>query len=395
MRRRSQQLSKITPRRLYEWAHSPLFQNDTAAMHSQICLFLARETPLRMKTLSLSLAPLQALLFPSCSSPLRIAIEHLESTYNSVSRDYSACLDSRTLLLPSSAEKDFHQLVQRTARDIENGIDAMVGNLKAELAPAVRTEALTHDHNDAGENNPATTSRVTPVLQKCLDETYFALIELRVLWKQYGLCHARQQQEHQTLPLSVVTRDCKLRNIVQDVIEDVQALSLEKNSLTPPIKLVMEDDQDKGLKLNYTLDYQLHYVLLELLKNAVQAHITRYADPEDGPPILVHVSSSPSSLQQKQTTKEHNEQQLGVKISDRGEGMSYPHCKHHIFRYFYSTTKEREATYTYGPGFGVPFSGIGVGMPLARLHARWLGGVVEVSSLPGHGADAYLHLFQQ
>ena len=44
-------------------------------------------------------------------------------------------------------------------------------------------------------------------------------------------------------------------------------------------------------------------------------------------------------------------------------------------------------------GFFVPFqAGLGVGLPLSRLFARYFGGDLEVMSIPGYGTDAYLRL---
>ena len=36
--------------------------------------------------------------------------------------------------------------------------------------------------------------------------------------------------------------------------------------------------------------------------------------------------------------------------------------------------------------------GYGIGLPLSRLHARYLGGSLDLVSLPGSGVDAYLSL---
>ena len=36
--------------------------------------------------------------------------------------------------------------------------------------------------------------------------------------------------------------------------------------------------------------------------------------------------------------------------------------------------------------------GYGIGLPLSRLHARYLGGSLDLVSLPGYGVDAYLSL---
>ena len=37
-------------------------------------------------------------------------------------------------------------------------------------------------------------------------------------------------------------------------------------------------------------------------------------------------------------------------------------------------------------------AGFGMGLPLSRLYAQYLGGRLDIRSLEGHGTDCYLHL---
>ena len=54
-------------------------------------------------------------------------------------------------------------------------------------------------------------------------------------------------------------------------------------------------------------------------------------------------------------------------------------------RFLQTSNPPREATYTYSRNFGAPFEGLGVGLPLALLHARQLGGGLAVGGMPGRG----------
>mmetsp|Transcript_19441 Transcript_19441/g.45421 ORF Transcript_19441/g.45421 Transcript_19441/m.45421 type:complete len:91 (-) Transcript_19441:414-686(-) len=58
--------------------------------------------------------------------------------------------------------------------------------------------------------------------------------------------------------------------------------------------------------------------------------------------------------------------------------------------YYFTTNEEREANYTYSRAFGSQFEGLGVGLPLAAAHARYLGGDLVLASLAGDGTSAYL-----
>lgn len=47
-----------------------------------------------------------------------------------------------------------------------------------------------------------------------------------------------------------------------------------------------------------------------------------------------------------------------------------------------------------GSDFSVdtPLAGLGYGLPLSRVFARYFGGDISVLSMEGYGTDAYLHL---
>ena len=50
-------------------------------------------------------------------------------------------------------------------------------------------------------------------------------------------------------------------------------------------------------------------------------------------------------------------------------------------------------TYTYSRQFGQPFTGLGVGLGVARTYAGALyGGSLRLESLPTHGTDAFVRL---
>ena len=57
-------------------------------------------------------------------------------------------------------------------------------------------------------------------------------------------------------------------------------------------------------------------------------------------------------------------------------------CGRHALRWLQTTNPPREANYTYSRNFGAPFEGLGMGLPLAALHARYLHGELHLSRLP-------------
>ena len=73
-------------------------------------------------------------------------------------------------------------------------------------------------------------------------------------------------------------------------------------------------------------------------------------------------------------------------VRDHGGGVRG--AEHQLGSFLHTTNPEREATYTYSRNFGAPFEGLGMGLPLAHAHAVYLGGGLQVASMPGIGVYA-------
>jgi len=116
--------------------------------------------------------------------------------------------------------------------------------------------------------------------------------------------------------------------------------------------------------------------LVELLKNSFNATV-EYAeyDDEEVKQRPVHILVS------------HDAENIAIRVSDRAGGIPL-------------VVGDRIWSYMSGAAAGASTSlnapsalaGYGVGLPLSRLHARYLGGKLEITSYPGYGTDAYLQL---
>lgn len=90
------------------------------------------------------------------------------------------------------------------------------------------------------------------------------------------------------------------------------------------------------------------------------------------------------------------------RISDQGGGMSKENAKKAI-KYLYTTNRSKDSLSGQnifnsvmevpfsGPAGG-PMSGFGFGLPVSRVYAEYLGGSLELRSIPGYGTDVYLEL---
>lgn len=127
----------------------------------------------------------------------------------------------------------------------------------------------------------------------------------------------------------------------------------------------------------------LMYILLELLKNSFRAvcDLNKKTGGDMRHPILIRVCS--------------DEAQVAIDIFDRGGGIPFEH-QTHIWNFMYSTKKGSEPidtlTETSENTTASPLAGFGVGLPLARLYAEYIGGSLHLMSMPNFGTHAFLHL---
>jgi len=132
-----------------------------------------------------------------------------------------------------------------------------------------------------------------------------------------------------------------------------------------------------GIEFSYIPQY-LFYIVQELLSNSVRATIEA-ADRSDMPSKL---AAMPINV-----TVCADQKQVVIRISDKGGGVPFGKAEK-IWSYRFSTTEQPEEYMSSGS----PLAGWGVGLPLGRLYARYLGGSLEIMNVPGTGVDAYLVL---
>lgn len=131
-------------------------------------------------------------------------------------------------------------------------------------------------------------------------------------------------------------------------------------------------DDDETPKFPY-MPHVLKYIVMELLKNSCRAtadmlHTHPRMRAEDCP-INVIVCA--------------DEDHVTICVADRARGI--PRGVN-AWSYLYSTAKPG----AYGSERRL--AGHGVGLPLSRLYARYLGGALDLVSLPGYGTHAYVNL---
>ncbi|CAJ1364003.1 unnamed protein product [Effrenium voratum] len=117
-------------------------------------------------------------------------------------------------------------------------------------------------------------------------------------------------------------------------------------------------------------------MVLELLKNSARATIETSSSPAEveARPIVVTVSA--------------NSGQVAIRIQDFAGGIPFEVAER-VWSYTYSTADTKSDVWEHQ---GTPLAGYGVGLPLSRLYAQYLGGTLNLMSMPGEGTTAFLHM---
>lgn len=232
-----------------------------------------------------------------------------------------------------------------------------------------------------------------------------------------------------------------LKDCVEEVFMNIGSLSKEKFGVCPSLQLelnfnkeglnststlinnelysdVTEDSFRKDKFHLICLPSVLDFVLVELIKNSVEAVIKKFGalDIEDadggidGPLIQVQLFSRiPENLKLNwntsaidvydQGSSNKNQQSFVLVIKDRGEGLHEE--LENNFDAFYSTSmfrtnqnknNQNEPTWHYSRDFGAPFSGAGFGLLKSKVYIGFHGGKLILQKNPNGGATAIIIL---
>jgi len=213
-----------------------------------------------------------------------------------------------------------------------------------------------------------------------LDTFLLSRIGTEMLTSQYIAC-ATPPPRGQAPPgakkrMGIVDDACDPASICQRASLHVKNLCKQHYQSEQDIQIVIESCG--AVRFPYVPQY-LFYILVELLKNSARATVELTGgDPAKirERPIVVTVGA--------------DEGQVAIRVQDTAGGIPFS-VADRVWSYMYSTAhKDSEAKeFTQ---MGTPLAGFGVGLPLSRLYARYLGGSLHLLSLPGVGTRAYLYL---
>jgi len=248
------------------------------------------------------------------------------------------------------------------------------------VSAAVSKAGASVDDTVAG----ATLTQRVNYMQSALDRFFTARIGLRFLMEHH--IRTRDQEENWS---GIIQANFDPTVVAREAAEDATMLCEDEFGMAPEVIISMAAVEDspsetRNSRLTYVPSH-MHYICTELLKNAMRATTMRHRHATKLPPVMV--------------TAAFGKDNLGVRISDEGGGISL-HEAVRSFQYAYTTAPAPLVEVDESRGGTSPpqmlrqsaLAGYGMGLPLSRLYAQYLGGRLDLRSLEGHGTDCFLHL---
>jgi pyruvate dehydrogenase kinase 2/3/4 len=214
---------------------------------------------------------------------------------------------------------------------------------------------------------------------------------------------------------SSIDPKCSPAKICKHAADVVARLCRMRYGCAPPIEVVDCESQEFPFVPRY-----FFYIISELLKNSVRATVETHRGhaacstevASEMPPVTVFISG--------------DEGVCAVRVSDEGGGIPVDRLGH-VWSYLYTTADPIDQPQSRGgvdspanldyllknlqfsqesePESDIededhddasisrsPLAGLGCGLPLTRLYARYLGGSVELQTLPKFGTDVFVYL---
>eukprot|EP00434_Breviolum_minutum_P024337 symbB.v1.2.021492.t1/scaffold1806.1/size131321/7 len=203
-------------------------------------------------------------------------------------------------------------------------------------------------------------------------------------------CFVEHRGGETSVCTGIVDRKCDPVAICQKAVDNVKGLRCDDDlGEYGEVDFIVEDYPCTVSQGKIEFSFLPRYLLLlteELLKNSAYATLLNRADDPRGLnhfPVTITVGS--------------NNQQVVIKICDRGGGISEGSAEK-LWSYSWSRhlggfVKPMNQLASFDdPLEGLKQQRLGMGLPLCRLYTKYLGGSLQLMSVPGAGVDTYLVL---
>ena len=200
------------------------------------------------------------------------------------------------------------------------------------------------------------------ILNKELDNFFLSRLGIRTLINhQIGLI------EHG----SGVIKECNINNIIQKCCNDLDYMT--SRIYTENVSDYIKISGNTELKINYIPEH-IHYIIMEILKNAVIASYDISQETFDD--ININFTEGKHFII--------------IKISDRGKSFSKSKLNE-IFSYSYSTYPV-DITDEYEVGNIPIIGGLGFGLPMSKIYCKYFNGDLIICPMENYGTDVYIYI---
>ncbi|RHZ09292.1 hypothetical protein DYB37_006707 [Aphanomyces astaci] len=211
-------------------------------------------------------------------------------------------------------------------------------------------------------------------LHTFLDKFYLSRIGIRMLMSQHIALHERENGW-----VGCICESTSPAEVALAAVHTARHMCIRQYGDAPEVELHGHTDFVMPFVPSH-----LHHMLFEVLKNSMRAVVEFHGVDNPLPPIKLVVADGDDN------------EDVSIKISDEGGGIPRSALPR-IWSYMYTTANEQAFASLEGDtpmdfGGESPLAGLGYGLPISRLFARYFGGDLQIISMEGYGTDAYLHL---
>jgi len=229
---------------------------------------------------------------------------------------------------------------------------------------------------------------VSDTIQYFLDRLYINRISIHMVISHFNALQGKSTTL--TGMVGTIDQTCNIVGVAEDAYDAAAVLCDGEYFDHPRMQMVAQDitDTDPDTLNKVSAVYvpaHLHHILFEVFKNSMRAtcEFAEQRQQHELPEIRCQIYKTKDDIT--------------VKISDQGGGMSR-RVRSKIFNYMYSTAPKvvmPTSGGSYGGGLTsdqLPMHGLGYGLPLSRLYARYFMGDIKLASVDGYGTDTYIYL---
>lgn len=317
--------------------------------------FLRREIPIRIAR---QLSRLEQLPYGMCIMP---SILRVRSWYAEAFRE----IRQFSKPLRTSEEQDRFTSCLESHYKRLSGLHFMMARGLHELKQQM-------EENSKAVGSPGSDLSLYPELHEQLDRFYLSRVGIRTLLAH----HLEIQKPHRRGHAGIICVETCPHEVAQDAIASASLVCNRTFNRAPKVSL-------HGKRRSHFpyVPSHIYYILFELLKNSMKATAEFHKDAETLPPIRVVIADG-----------KHNED-CAIKISDEGGGMPRSVLPR-AWSYLYSTSPIDFGAFETMNDFDneSPMAGLGVGLPISRVYAKYFRGDLQLLSMESYGTDAYVHL---